>query len=327
MRYELADKEWVAIKPMLPNKPRGVPRVNDRRVLNGIFWVLRSGAPWRDLPQEFGPYTTCYNRFVRWRRAGVWAKIMSALAGAHDAAVQMIDTSIVRVHQHGACITRNRRQSMGRSRGGLTSKIHAVVDTNGLPVRLALTAGEAHEARTFTNELLPLAPDVIVAHGTPALTALHRATRTIPVVFVSVIDPVGAGYVQSLALPGGNITGFSTFEPEIGGKWLELLKEIAPGLRRVAGIFDPGFRGFAGVWGAIENMAPRFGLQVTSLIFHEPADDLEAAVANFGQQPAGGSSCCRQLSTRYSGIEFFLWLPATAFPPSMPFDFTRPMAV
>src|SRR5690242_279178 len=120
MRYELTDNEWVAIKPMLPNKPRGVPRVNDRRVLNGIFWVLRSGAPWRDLPVNFGPYTTCYNRFVRWRRAGVWAKIMSALAGA---------------------------QSMGRSRGGLTSKIHALVDTNGLPVRLALTAGEAHDNR------------------------------------------------------------------------------------------------------------------------------------------------------------------------------------
>src|SRR3954447_25432042 len=105
-----------------------------------LFWVLRSGAPWRDVPDNFGPYTTCYNRFVHWRRAGVWARIMNALAGAHDAAVQMIDTSIVRVHQHGACITRNRRQSMGRSRGGLTSKIHAVVDTNGLPVRLALTA-------------------------------------------------------------------------------------------------------------------------------------------------------------------------------------------
>src|SRR5690242_19737159 len=104
-------------------------------------------APWRDLPDIFGPYTTCYNRFVRWRRAGVWGKIMNSLAGAHDAAVQMIDTSIVRVHQHGACITRNRRQSMGRPRGGLTSKIHAVVDTNGLPVRLALTAGEAHDNR------------------------------------------------------------------------------------------------------------------------------------------------------------------------------------
>src|SRR5712675_3310540 len=99
MRYELADHEWGAIKPMLPNKPRGVPRVNDRRVLNGIFWVLRSGAPWRDLPEAFGPYTTCYNRFVRWRRAGVWGRIIDALATAHDAAVQMIDTSIVRVHQ------------------------------------------------------------------------------------------------------------------------------------------------------------------------------------------------------------------------------------
>src|SRR5688500_11243128 len=147
MRYKLDDHEWAAIKPLLPNKPRGVPRVDDRRILNGIFWVLRSGAPWRDLPENFGPYTTCYNRFVRWQRAGVWAKIMSALAGAHDAAVQMIDSSIIRAHQHGACITRNRKQSMGRSRGGLTSKIHAVVDTNGLPVRLALTAGEAHDNR------------------------------------------------------------------------------------------------------------------------------------------------------------------------------------
>ena len=77
MRYELADYEWTAIKPMLPNKPRG-------------------GAPWRDLPTAFGPYTTCYNRFVRWRRAGVWSRIIDRLAAEHDAAVQMIDTSIVR---------------------------------------------------------------------------------------------------------------------------------------------------------------------------------------------------------------------------------------
>ena len=97
MRYELSDYEWTAIKPMLPNKPRGVRRVNDRRVLNGIFWVLRSGAPWRDLPEVYGPRTTCYNRFVRWRRAGVWDQIMDALAAGHDAAVQMVDTSVVRV--------------------------------------------------------------------------------------------------------------------------------------------------------------------------------------------------------------------------------------
>jgi len=105
----------------------------------------RSQARWRDLPASFGPYTTCYNRFVRWRRAGVWSRIMDALAAPHDAAVQMIDTSIVRVHQHAACIACNKRQSMGRSRGGLTSKIHAVVDRSGLPVRLALTTGSARQ--------------------------------------------------------------------------------------------------------------------------------------------------------------------------------------
>jgi transposase len=158
MRYELSDYEWTAIKPMLPNKPRGVRRVNDRRVLNGIFWVLRSGAPWRDLPENYGPRTTCYNRFVRWRRAAVWDRIMDALAAGCNAAVQMIDTSVIRVHQHGACIADNNHQDMGRSRGVLTSKIHAVVDTNGLPVHLALTPGEAHDNRlcsVLLNALLP----------------------------------------------------------------------------------------------------------------------------------------------------------------------------
>jgi len=71
MRYQLSYCEWNVIRPMLPNKARGIPRVEDRRVLNGIFWVLRLGAPWRDLRESFGPHTTCYNRFVRWQRAGV----------------------------------------------------------------------------------------------------------------------------------------------------------------------------------------------------------------------------------------------------------------
>jgi len=162
MRYELSDYEWTAIKPMLPNKPRGVRRVNDRRVLNGIFWVLRSGAPWRDLPETYGPRTTCYNRFVRWRRAGVWDRIMEAMASGHDAAVQMIDTSVVRVHQHGACIADNNHQDMGRSRGGLTSKLHAVVDANGLPVHLALTPGEAHDNRLCSVLLSALLPQTIL---------------------------------------------------------------------------------------------------------------------------------------------------------------------
>ena len=101
-RYEISDFEWTAIEPHLPNKPRGVPRVDDRRVLNGIFWVLRSGAPWADVPARYGPPTTIYNRFNRWRKAGVWDRLMDAIAKAYDGNVQMIDTSVVRVHQQGA---------------------------------------------------------------------------------------------------------------------------------------------------------------------------------------------------------------------------------
>jgi len=130
MRYGLTDFEWAAIKPFLPNKSRGVPRVDDRRVLNGIFWVLRSGAPWRDLPECYGPYTTCYNRFVRWAAKGVWLDIFHVLAAAGGPPAEvLIDSSAVKAH-------RCKGQSMGRSRGGgLTGKIRAVVDTNGLPVR------------------------------------------------------------------------------------------------------------------------------------------------------------------------------------------------
>src|SRR3954452_15661415 len=101
-RYELTDYEWKAIEPCLPNKPRGVPRVNDRRVLNGIFWVLRSGARWADLPERYGPPTTIYNRFKRWRKAGVWDRWMDSTPKFHDGTVRMVDTSVVRVHQQGA---------------------------------------------------------------------------------------------------------------------------------------------------------------------------------------------------------------------------------
>jgi transposase len=105
-RYDLTDFEWRVIQPLLPNKPRGVPRVDDRRVLNGIFWVLRSGAPWADLPECYGPRTTVYNRFNRWRKAGVWDRLMDAIVEDHDGDVQMLDTSVVRVHQQGAAAKR-----------------------------------------------------------------------------------------------------------------------------------------------------------------------------------------------------------------------------
>jgi transposase len=102
MRYDLTDFEWSVIEPLLPKKRRGVKPKNNRRVLNGIFWVLRAGAPWRDMPERYGPYTTAYNRFNRWRKAGIWDQLMDAIVKAHDGKVQMIDSSIVRVHQHAS---------------------------------------------------------------------------------------------------------------------------------------------------------------------------------------------------------------------------------
>ena len=102
MRYDLTDFEWSIIEPVLPRGRPGPKRKNDRRVMNGIFWVLRAGAPWRDLPERYGPYTTAYNRFNRWRKAGIWDRLMDAVTKAHDGQVQMIDSSIVRVHQHAS---------------------------------------------------------------------------------------------------------------------------------------------------------------------------------------------------------------------------------
>ncbi len=101
-RYELTDVEWSIIEPLLPNKPRGDPRVDDRRVLNGILWRFRTGSPWAEIPERYGPSTTCYNRFVRWRKAGVWDRLLAAVSAAFEGEIVMIDSTCVRVHQHGA---------------------------------------------------------------------------------------------------------------------------------------------------------------------------------------------------------------------------------
>lgn len=101
-RFDLTDFEWGLVQPLLPNKPRGVPRVDDRRVLNGIFWVLRTGSPWRDLPGRYGPPTTIYNRFNRWAKAGVWVRIFEKLSEKSPDSMQFIDSSIIRTHQHAA---------------------------------------------------------------------------------------------------------------------------------------------------------------------------------------------------------------------------------
>ena len=116
--------------------------------------------------------------------------------------------------------------------------------------------------RKYAAELVALAPEVIVANANPSSTALQQATRSVPVVFVNQVDPVGAGFVESLARPGGNITGFTNFEYGLGGKWLELLKEIAPRVMRVAVLRDPANASGTGQLGAIQSVAPSFGVEL-----------------------------------------------------------------
>jgi len=163
-RFDLTDFEWAVIQPLLPTKVRGVKRVDDRRLLNGIFWRLRTGAPWADIPMRYGPHTTCVNRFNRWRKAGVWARILEAVSKAYDGNIQMIDSSSIRVHQHAANAQKDGPGCMGRSRGGLTTKIHAVVDADGLPIALKLTPGQAHDGRSADGLLESLdAGDILLA--------------------------------------------------------------------------------------------------------------------------------------------------------------------
>jgi len=102
MGLEFTDKEWELIVPLLPNKPRGVPRTDDRRVLNGIFFILRTGTPWRDMPERYGPYTTAYNRYNRWAKAGVWLKVFDALAEHFPQTIQGIDSAVILAHRQAA---------------------------------------------------------------------------------------------------------------------------------------------------------------------------------------------------------------------------------
>jgi len=162
------------------------------------------------------------------------------------------------------------------------------VEGRNLQIDYFWRAGEPAIAEAHARALTARPPDVIVSNGTAALTALHRATRDIPVVFAVVVDPVGAGFVQSLARPGGNITGFATYEPELGAKWLDALREFAPDLRRLAIVTDPAFAGFRGLTRSIEGFAAERSIRPSQLLFRSVADPIEAAIAEFARTPGGG---------------------------------------
>ena len=148
-------------------------------------------------------------------------------------------------------------------------------------------AGDAERNRQNAAELVELAPDVILATGNPTLDPLLQATRTVPIVFVEVTDPVGAGYVASLARPGGNATGFILFEYGISGKWLELLKEIAPNVKRVAILRDAASSSGIGLLAAIQSVAPSFGVEFSPVGVRDAAE-VERDVAAFARESNGG---------------------------------------
>jgi putative ABC transport system substrate-binding protein len=162
--------------------------------------------------------------------------------------------------------------------------------TDGRNVRIEIrwAGGNAADTRKYAAELVALAPDVIFATGTVAMGPFLQATRTVPIVFVNVADPVGAGFVDSMARPGGNATGFVQFEYSLSGKWLELLKQIAPGVTRVAVLRDPAITSGIGQFAAIQSVAPSLGVDDVTPINVRDAGEIEHAVTIFARSPNGG---------------------------------------
>jgi putative tryptophan/tyrosine transport system substrate-binding protein len=149
------------------------------------------------------------------------------------------------------------------------------------------SAGHEDDTRKYAAELVALAPDVIFASGSAAIEPLRRATRTVPIVFVLVPDPVGAGFVASLARPDGNITGFTQFDYSIAAKWLALLKEIAPNTTRAAVLRDPAITAGIGQWATIQSVSSAVGVEVSPISLLD-ADEMESAVKAFAHSPNGG---------------------------------------
>ena len=149
------------------------------------------------------------------------------------------------------------------------------------------SGGNDVETRKYADELVALAPDVILAGGGTIAQLMLKATRTIPIVFVIVPDPVGSGFVERLSRPGGNATGFMMFEYNLCGKWLELFKEIAPSVTHAAVLRDPGFAHGIGQFAVIQAAAPSVGIEVSPIDLREPGQ-IERAIATFAQSPNGG---------------------------------------
>ena len=162
-------------------------------------------------------------------------------------------------------------------------------DGRNVQINYRLAAGNVERLSTFANELAGIAPDILFATNTPTLAALQRMNDSVPIVFVQVSDPIGDGFVASLARPGGRITGLTNFEPTMGGKWLEILKEIAPGVARIALLFNPQTSPGGGSFYSrpIEAAAETLAMQPISMPFHN-ATEIEPAITKFARHSNSG---------------------------------------
>jgi putative ABC transport system substrate-binding protein len=175
-------------------------------------------------------------------------------------------------------------------RAAFTRELERLGWTDGKNVRIdhRWAAGDPSRLSALAAELVGLQPDVIVAQGTPGLAAARGATQTLPIIFTSVTDPVGQGFVASLARPVGNITGFALFEFSMGGKWLEVLKTLAPSTKQVALLFNPPMAPYSKLYFAsLEAAAPRFDIQPFSMEVDDK-DDVERKLFDLGRQPNRG---------------------------------------
>ena len=162
--------------------------------------------------------------------------------------------------------------------------------TDGRNVRIDTRwpASEPDSYRKYAGELVAMGPDAILASASASVAALQQVSHSVPIVFTNVIDPVGAGFVLSLSRPGGNITGFSAFEYSLSGKWLELLKQIAPGVTRAAVLRDPALAAGIGQFAAIQALAPpSFGVELTPIDVRDPGE-IKRAITAFARERNGG---------------------------------------
>jgi putative ABC transport system substrate-binding protein len=161
-------------------------------------------------------------------------------------------------------------------------------DGRNVQIETRWATGHASDIRRHATDLVALAPDVIVAASIPSLASLLHATHTVPIVFTTVADPVGAGLIQSMAHPGGNATGFVQFEYTLSGKWLELLKEIAPSVKRTAVLRDPEVTSGIGQFAVIQSVAPALEMEVTAINMRDAGGEIERAITAFAGSPNSG---------------------------------------